>query len=87
MFTGYICVSRIKDLLGWCSVAPHVNQVEVHPHFQNRALAAFCADNDIHVTAYRQDLLAYDKNIQNFLILLVLVSLKFHPLPLRPLIK
>ena len=45
-------VRHLKELLGECSEAPHVNQIEVQPQFQNEELVAFCRANDIHVTAY-----------------------------------
>ena len=43
-----------QELLSDCSEAPHVNQIEVQPQFQNKEIVAFCRDNDIHVTAYRE---------------------------------
>ena len=46
-----------QELLGECSEAPHVNQIEVQPHFQNKELVSFCTANDIHVTAYREDII------------------------------
>ena len=44
-----------QELLADCSEAPHVNQIEVQPQFQNKEIVAFCRDNDIHVTAYREE--------------------------------
>lgn len=45
-------ISHLKDLLADCKIVPHVNQIEVHPHFQQRDLVNFCAEQGIHVTAY-----------------------------------
>eukprot|EP00095_Tigriopus_kingsejongensis_P008638 snap_masked-scaffold426_size175065-processed-gene-0.11 protein:Tk08638 transcript:snap_masked-scaffold426_size175065-processed-gene-0.11-mRNA-1 annotation:"probable reductase" len=45
-------ISHLKELLDQCQVKPQVNQIEVHPHYQQRELVQFCRDHDIHVTAY-----------------------------------
>ena len=45
-------IGHLKDLLADCSTVPHVNQIEVHPHYQQRDLVKFCRENGIHVTAY-----------------------------------
>ncbi len=45
-------VRHLEELLATSSVTPHVNQIEVHPHFQNREVIAFCNSKNIHVTAY-----------------------------------
>lgn len=43
---------QLERLLRECVVKPAVNQIESHPHFNNKDLIRFCKDNDIHVTAY-----------------------------------
>ena len=45
-------INHLEELLETCQIKPHVNQVEVHPHYQQRPLVAFCQDHNIHVTAY-----------------------------------
>lgn len=45
-------IGHLSELLEFCKVAPHVNQIEVHPHFQQRPLVEFCRSKAIHVTAY-----------------------------------
>jgi diketogulonate reductase-like aldo/keto reductase len=45
-------ISQIKEVLEKCRIKPVVNQVEVHPYFQNTELVDFCQTNDIIVTAY-----------------------------------
>lgn len=45
-------IEHLKDLLESCKIKPHVNQIEVHPHYQQKELVDFCVKNDIHVTAY-----------------------------------
>jgi diketogulonate reductase-like aldo/keto reductase len=45
-------IQHLAELLQNCKVQPHVNQIEIHPHYQQRQLVAFCKDHDIHVTAY-----------------------------------
>ncbi|XP_059084706.1 glyoxal reductase-like isoform X4 [Tigriopus californicus] len=45
-------IPHLKELLAECQVLPMVNQIEVHPHFQQRDLVQFCQDHEIHVTAY-----------------------------------
>lgn len=45
-------IGHLKQLFQACQVQPHVNQIEVHPLFQNRDLTKFCQENNIHVTAY-----------------------------------
>ncbi|CAG9580007.1 putative prostaglandin f synthase [Leishmania major strain Friedlin] len=44
---------HLDDLLANCTVPPMVNQVEMHPHFQQKALRAYCAEKNIAVTAWR----------------------------------
>ena len=45
-------IEQLKDVMANCSIKPVVNQVEVHPYFQNDELIEFCQKNDIVVTAY-----------------------------------
>lgn len=44
---------KIGDLLEYASVRPAVNQVELHPLFQQRPLVEFCRKNGIALNAYR----------------------------------
>ncbi|GET91375.1 aldehyde reductase, putative [Leishmania tarentolae] len=44
---------HLEDLLANCKVPPMVNQVEMHPHFQQKALRAYCTEKNIVVTAWR----------------------------------
>ena len=43
---------HLAQLLSDCRVVPHVNQVELHPRLQQRALVALCRANGIQVVAY-----------------------------------
>lgn len=45
-------ITKLKQLLNNCTVKPEVNQVELHPYFQQNELVRFCEDNEILVTAY-----------------------------------
>ena len=45
-------VRHLEELMSVSTVVPHVNQIEVHPHFQNREVVEFCSSKNIHVTAY-----------------------------------
>lgn len=40
------------DLLSYASIPPAMNQVELHPYFQQTRLVEFCRHYDISVTAY-----------------------------------
>ncbi|XP_037078001.1 aldo-keto reductase family 1 member A1-A-like [Pollicipes pollicipes] len=44
--------AHLRQLLDICSTAPHVNQVECHPYYQQKELREFCGKNSIHVQAY-----------------------------------
>ncbi|CAJ1011171.1 putative Aldo/keto reductase family [Leishmania naiffi] len=44
---------HLDDLLANCKVPPMVNQVEMHPHFQQKALRTYCAEKNIALTAWR----------------------------------
>jgi len=45
-------IDHLQELLNECRIKPHVNQVEVHPHYTQKDLLEFCKKFDIHVTAY-----------------------------------
>lgn len=44
---------HLEDLLANCTVAPMVNQVEMHPLFQQTAVRKFCSEHNIAVTGWR----------------------------------
>jgi alcohol dehydrogenase (NADP+) len=54
--TKHIGVSNFSipklNLLMKLSVAPEVNQIELHPYFQQKKMVEFCQNNKIIVTAY-----------------------------------
>jgi diketogulonate reductase-like aldo/keto reductase len=45
-------VSKLKELLSFCTVPPVVNQVELHPYLYQHELITFCQKNNIIVEAY-----------------------------------
>jgi len=45
-------LEHMKELLENCDIVPHVLQIELHPHYQQRELVSFCAAQGIHVQAY-----------------------------------
>ena len=45
-------VRHLEELMAKSTVVPHVNQIEVNPHFQNREVIEFCHSKNIHITAY-----------------------------------
>ena len=45
-------VKKIKDLLGYCSIRPEVNQIELHPFLQQKAMLEFCNKENMVLTAY-----------------------------------
>ncbi|KAL7699918.1 prostaglandin f synthase [Lotmaria passim] len=44
---------HLEDLLANCTVPPMVNQVEMHPLFQQATVREFCAKHNIAVTGWR----------------------------------
>jgi 2,5-diketo-D-gluconate reductase A len=45
-------VEHLQRLLAEADVVPAVNQIELHPYFQNREVAAFGAEHDIETEAW-----------------------------------
>src|SRR4051812_34650515 len=45
-------VDHVQRLMAECDVVPAVNQIELHPYFQNREVASFCEANGIAVEAW-----------------------------------
>lgn len=45
-------IEKLKTILKSARIKPEVNQVERHPYLQQKDLAQFCKDNDIHITNY-----------------------------------
>src|SRR4051794_40909298 len=45
-------VDHLQRLLDECDVVPAVNQIELHPYFQNREVASFCEQNKIAIEAW-----------------------------------
>ncbi|NOU58291.1 aldo/keto reductase [Marinifilum caeruleilacunae] len=45
-------VKKLKALMKVATIKPEMNQVELHPYFQQNQLVDYCRKNDIHVTAY-----------------------------------
>ncbi|KAL6010878.1 hypothetical protein ACLOJK_001320 [Asimina triloba] len=49
--SNFTC-KKLTDLLAHAKIPPAVNQVEMHPVWQQKKLRDFCAEKGIHVTAY-----------------------------------
>lgn len=49
-------VEKTKDLLSHCKVRPAVNQVECHPHWQQKKLVPYLTSEDIHFSVRKQTL-------------------------------
>ncbi len=47
-----LSVAQLIDLLSYAKVKPAMNQIELHPYFQQPRLVEFCQYRDIAVTAY-----------------------------------
>ena len=45
-------VHHLEELIAGARIAPMVNQIEIHPFFQQRDVRAWCAKNNIAVAAY-----------------------------------
>src|SRR3954453_20577428 len=45
-------VDHLQRLLDECEVTPAVNQIELHPYFQNREVASFCDGHGIAIEAW-----------------------------------
>ena len=45
-------IHHLEELIAGARIAPMVNQIEIHPFFQQRDVRAWCARNDIAVQAY-----------------------------------
>ncbi|KAH9326148.1 hypothetical protein KI387_006326, partial [Taxus chinensis] len=43
---------KIEDLLVYATIAPAVNQVEMHPFWQQKKVREYCSKLNIHVSAY-----------------------------------
>lgn len=45
-------VANLKSISQGATIAPEVNQVEMHPYLQQQNLLDYCNENGIHITAY-----------------------------------
>jgi 2,5-diketo-D-gluconate reductase A len=45
-------VPHLEKLLEAADIVPAVNQIELHPYFQNKAVSNYCHDHDIAVEAW-----------------------------------
>ncbi|KCZ81418.1 hypothetical protein H312_01173, partial [Anncaliia algerae PRA339] len=43
---------RIQELLSFCNIVPAVNQIEMHPYFQQREIRKICEKNNIKIVAF-----------------------------------
>lgn len=44
--------AHLDKLLGSCDVVPAVNQIELHPHFNQKAMRDYCRERDIYVESW-----------------------------------
>lgn len=49
--SNFTC-KKLNQLLAYSNIKPVVNQVEMHPYWQQATLRRMCAENGIHVSAY-----------------------------------
>jgi len=45
-------VDHLEDLINNSNIVPHVNQVELHPHYPQTKLVEYCKQKNIHLQAY-----------------------------------
>lgn len=45
-------IEHLDDLFTYCTIKPHVNQIEIHPYCYPKALIDFCRRHDIVVAGY-----------------------------------
>ena len=45
-------ITKLKDIQGVASIAPEMNQIELHPFLPQQKLVDYCQSHDIHLTAY-----------------------------------
>jgi alcohol dehydrogenase (NADP+) len=45
-------IAKLKKLVDSVRIKPEINQIELHPYFQQSAMLEFCSRNEVHVTAY-----------------------------------
>ncbi len=45
-------IHHLEELIAGARIAPMINQIEIHPFFQQRDVHAWCAKNNIAVVAY-----------------------------------
>jgi alcohol dehydrogenase (NADP+) len=45
-------INKLAALCAVATIAPELNQIELHPHLQQTAMLDFCKANNIHLTAY-----------------------------------
>jgi len=71
-------ISKLKDLKSKFTICPEVNQVELHPYFQQPELLAFCKQQNILVTAFSplgsRHLIAGDESITNNIIVISIAA-------------
>ena len=45
-------ISKLKEIMDACVIAPEMNQIELHPYLPQEGLVGFCKENGINATAY-----------------------------------
>lgn len=55
---------HLRKLLKICSVKPMINQMEIHPFFQQQEMVSFCQENGIQLMAY-SPLARMDKTVMD----------------------